>query len=67
MIDPQLLAILVCPITKTSLQMSSEGNELIATGSRKAYPIRDGIPVMLPEEARELADEEYDSYIKKKS
>nr|WP_119394434.1 Trm112 family protein [Salinibius halmophilus] len=65
--DPQLLAILVCPVTKTSLQLSDDGNELIATGSRKAYPIRDSIPVMLPEEARELSDDEYDTYIKRKS
>lgn len=67
MIDPQLLAILVCPITKTSLQLSEDGTELIATGSRKVFPIRDGIPVMLPEESRELSDDEYDLYIKRKS
>lgn len=67
MIDPQLLAILVCPVSKTALQLSDKGDELIATGSRKAYPVRDGIPVMLVEEARELSDEEYDQYIARKS
>ena len=53
-IDPKLLEILVCPLTKESLQYDAERQELISRGAKLAYPIRDGIPIMLPEEARSL-------------
>jgi len=53
-LDPKLLEILVCPLTKTSLDYDSERQELISRAARLAYPIRDGIPIMLPEEARKL-------------
>ncbi|AMO71044.1 Trm112 family protein [Sphingorhabdus sp. M41] len=53
-IDPQLLSILVCPITRTALVHDTEAQELISEAAGLAYPIRDGIPVMLVEEARPL-------------
>jgi uncharacterized protein YbaR (Trm112 family) len=53
-IDPKLLEILVCPLTKTTLQYDAEKQELVSLAARLAYPIRDGIPIMLPEEARPL-------------
>jgi uncharacterized protein YbaR (Trm112 family) len=53
-IDPKLLEILVCPVTKTTLEYDRERQELISRAARLAYPIRDGIPIMLPEEARKL-------------
>ena len=52
--DPRLLEILVCPVTKTGLQYDAERQELISRAAGLAYPIRDGIPIMLPEEAREI-------------
>ena len=55
-IDPKLLEILVCPLTKTSLDYDAQSQELISRAAGLAYPIRDGIPVMLPEEARKLDD-----------
>ncbi|MDP6706482.1 MAG: Trm112 family protein [Alphaproteobacteria bacterium] len=55
-IDPKLLEILVCPITKATLRYDRERAELISEPARLAYPIRDGIPIMLPEEARSLDD-----------
>lgn len=55
-IDSKLISILVCPVSKKGLV--EKGNELICIESRLAYPIKDGIPVMLPEEARKLKDEE---------
>lgn len=55
-IDPKLLELLVCPLTKERLDYDSERQELISRGARLAYPIRDGIPIMLPEEARPLTD-----------
>ncbi|HEX5326969.1 MAG TPA: Trm112 family protein [Acetobacteraceae bacterium] len=55
-IDPRLLEILVCPITKGPLEYDREKGELISREAGLAYPIRDGIPIMLPEEARPLAD-----------
>ncbi len=55
-IDPRLLEILVCPLTKTTLRYDSERNELVSLAAHLAYPIRDGIPIMLPEEARPIAD-----------
>jgi uncharacterized protein YbaR (Trm112 family) len=53
-IDPKLLEILVCPLTKTTLQYDAQKQELVSLAARLAYPIRDGIPIMLPEEARPL-------------
>ncbi len=53
-IDPRLLEILVCPLTKTTLEYDAAAQELISRVARLAYPIRDGIPIMLPEEARAL-------------
>jgi len=55
-IDPRLLEILVCPQTKDTLEYDAEKQELISRAARLAYPIRDGIPIMLPEEARRLED-----------
>ena len=53
-VDPKLLEILVCPVTKGPLEYDAERNELISRKAKLAYPIRDGIPIMLPEEARRL-------------
>ncbi len=53
-IDRKLLEILVCPVTKDTLVYDKERGELISEKARLAYPIRDGIPIMLPEEARQL-------------
>lgn len=58
----QLLDILVCPVTKGPLKYDQERQELISTSARLAYPIRDGIPVMLEDEARSLSEEEYEKY-----
>jgi len=55
--DPKLLEIMVCPLTKMPLHYDREKQELVSRTARLAYPIRDGIPIMLPEEARELGDE----------
>jgi uncharacterized protein len=57
-VDPRLLEILVCPRTKTSLLYDETRQELISRAARLAYPIRDGIPIMLEEEARQLDEEE---------
>lgn len=57
-IDPRLLEILVCPVTHGTLEYARESRELISRSARLAYPIRDGVPVMLPEEARELGEGE---------
>jgi uncharacterized protein YbaR (Trm112 family) len=56
--DPKLLEILVCPVTKTRLEYDREKQELISRAARLAYPIRDGIPIMLADEARELGENE---------
>jgi hypothetical protein len=53
-IDPKLLEILVCPLTKSRLEYDAAKQELISRAAKLAYPIRDGIPIMLPEEARKL-------------
>jgi len=53
-IDPMLLEILVCPLTKTTLEYDAERQELISRAAKLAYPIRDGIPIMLVDEARTL-------------
>ncbi|HEX2554655.1 MAG TPA: Trm112 family protein [Microvirga sp.] len=55
-IDPKLLELLVCPLTKTSLDYDAERQELISRQAKLAFPIRDGIPIMLPEEARVLTE-----------
>lgn len=55
-IDPKLLEMLVCPLTKTALEYDVERQELVSRAARVAYPIRDGIPIMLPDEARPLDD-----------
>ncbi|MCB1550158.1 MAG: Trm112 family protein [Hyphomicrobiaceae bacterium] len=57
-IDPKLLELLVCPVTKTSLEYDAERQELVSRAARLAYPIRDGMPIMLPEEARTLEEDE---------
>ena len=53
-LDPKLLEILVCPLTKTNLKYDKKKQELISDKAKLAYPIRDGIPVMLADEARKL-------------
>ena len=53
-VDPKLLEILVCPLTKTTLEYDRERQELISRAARLAFPIRDGIPILLEEEARRL-------------
>jgi len=53
-IDPKLLEILVCPLTKTTLEYDAERQELISWAAKLAFPIRDGIPIMLTDEARPL-------------
>lgn len=53
-VDPRLLEILVCPVTRGPLTYDRDKGELVSKGAKLAYPIRDGVPIMLPEEAREL-------------
>jgi uncharacterized protein YbaR (Trm112 family) len=55
-IDPRLLEILVCPVTRTRLTYDRDKGELVSITARLAYPIRDGVPIMLSGEARELID-----------
>jgi hypothetical protein len=55
-VDPRLLEVLVCPVTRAPLEYDRGKGELISRSARLAYPIRDGVPIMLPEEARELTD-----------
>ena len=57
-LDTRLLQLLVCPVTKGPLDYDREKQELVSRSARLAYPIRDGIPVMLENEARPLTDEE---------
>jgi len=54
--DPRLLELLVCPLTRAALIYDAERQELISRPAKLAYPIRDGVPIMLPEEARKLED-----------
>jgi len=54
--DPRLLEILVCPLTRATLSYDAERGELISRAAKLAYPIRDGVPILLPEEARALED-----------
>ncbi len=58
--DPKLLEILVCPVTKGPLVFDRERQELISKSARLAYPVRDGIPVLLEDEARKLEQNEYE-------
>ena len=53
-VDPKLIEILVCPVTKGTLEYDKENNELISRQAKLAYPIRDGIPIMLADEARNI-------------
>jgi len=59
--DPKLLEILICPMSKGALIYDRAAGELISRAAGLAYPIRDGIPIMLPGEARELTDAERDA------
>jgi len=59
--DAKLLEILVCPVTKGALSYDRQKQELVSRAAGLAYPIRDGIPIMLPGEARELTDAERDA------
>lgn len=56
--DPKLLDVLVCPVTKTTLIYDRERAELISKAAGLAYPIRGGVPIMRPDEARELTEDE---------
>ena len=60
-VDPKLLEILVCPLTKATLHYDRERQELVSRAAGLAYPIRGGVPVMLQDEARQLSDEERDA------
>ncbi len=53
-VDPRLLEVLVCPVTRGKLDYDRERQELVSQGAKLAYPIRDGVPIMLPEEARQI-------------
>ena len=55
-IDPHLLELLVCPLTKTTLEYDRQRQELISRAMRLAFPIKDGIPIMIEDEARQLED-----------
>ncbi len=55
-LDRRLLELLVCPVTKTTLEYNAENQELISRAAKLAYPIRNGIPIMLEEEARKIED-----------
>lgn len=57
-VEPRLLELLVCPLTKTNLELSPDRTELFSRAARLAFPIRDGIPMMTPEAARTLEDED---------
>ncbi len=59
--DPKLLELLVCPVTKGPLRYDRERQELVSRSARLAYSVRDGIPVLLEDEARTLTDEELES------
>jgi uncharacterized protein YbaR (Trm112 family) len=57
-VDPRLLEVLVCPVTKGPLTYDRAAQELVSKQAKLAYPVRDGVPVMLPEEARALGEDE---------
>ena len=56
--DPKLLEVLICPVTRTTLHYDRDRQELVSRAAGLAYPIRGGVPIMLPGEARELPDDE---------
>jgi uncharacterized protein YbaR (Trm112 family) len=56
-VDPRLLEILVCPVTHGPLEYDRAKGELVSRSAKLAYPIRDGVPIMLPEEAREIGED----------
>jgi uncharacterized protein len=60
--DPKLLEVLICPLTRTMLRYDSERQELISRAAGLAYPIRNGVPIMLANEARALTEEERDGF-----
>ena len=60
--DPKLLDILVCPVSKTRLIFDKNHQELISTAANLAYPVRDGIPILLEDEARQISAEEAEHY-----
>lgn len=64
--DADLLEILVCPVSKTKLYFDKNTQELISTAANLAYPVRDGIPILLEDEARELSAQEAETYRSKK-
>lgn len=64
LVNKKLLDILVCPVTKGPLIYSKDKKELISLSARLAYPIRDDIPVMLEDQARQISQEEYEQYRK---
>jgi hypothetical protein len=55
-IDPKMLEMLVCPLTRTTLEFDAERHELISKSAKLAYPIRDGMPIMVPDEARPIEE-----------
>ena len=57
-VDVKLLEMLVCPLTRTALEYDPDGNELVSRAARLAFPVRDGIPIMLVSEARQLPEDE---------
>lgn len=59
--EPKLLELLVCPVTKGPLEYHRAASELVSRSARLAYPVRDGIPILLEQEARALTDEEIDT------
>lgn len=66
-LNPNLLDILVCPITKTKLVYDKSKQELISTAANLAFPVRDGIPIMLEDEARQITAQEAEHYRKIKA
>lgn len=65
--DPKLLEILVCPVSKTKLIYDKSRDELISTAANLAYPVRDGIPILLEDEARQISAEEAEKYRSQKA
>ncbi len=59
-VDPKLLEMLACPLTKSPLSWHADAQELVSRGARLAYPVRDGVPILLPSEARTLREDELD-------
>jgi len=57
-VDPKMLEMLACPLTKMPLSWDADKSELVSRAARLAYPVRDGVPIMLPSEARRLDDDE---------